>query len=379
MELNPQVATTIVTNLKDIIPHQINLFDMNGVIIASTDESRIGTSHEGAKIVALTNETLTIERDNQFEGAKKGINIPVVFDQSVVATIGITGERTEVEPYGNIIKKMTEILIRENWVQMTHFNQRISYNNLVHLLKSKNRDENLASYLSSLLELDLKCKRFVVVGKLLDHKEQAIFDYENLLPFINTRFQAYDSIFFSLANNELCIFVEEKDSKLITNLLNSLQNDIYLKFKRHFSFGIGSITSYSEYRSSYLEAKKTVDWLIYKNEAGIELFKNLDYGLFLDLIPKKDATQLLNKVFHHMKEKDIEQFEEIFDTYTLYNGSILKCSEALFIHKNTFQNKLDKLTKKTGYNPRKLQDFTILSIAFYLRKIMKYNEINLNE
>lgn len=75
MELEPKVAKLIVKSLKDIINHEINLFDTSGTIIASTDTVRIGTSHEGARLAAKNQQTLTIEHDNQFKGAKKGINI----------------------------------------------------------------------------------------------------------------------------------------------------------------------------------------------------------------------------------------------------------------------------------------------------------------
>ena len=99
MELEPKVAKLIVKSLKDIINHEINLFDTSGTIIASTDTVRIGTSHEGARLAAKNQQTLTIEHDNQFKGAKKGINIPVLFNQSVVAIIGITGERRTFGEY----------------------------------------------------------------------------------------------------------------------------------------------------------------------------------------------------------------------------------------------------------------------------------------
>lgn len=55
MELEPKVAKLIVKSLKDIINHEINLFDTSGTIIASTDTVRIGTSHEGARLAAKTN------------------------------------------------------------------------------------------------------------------------------------------------------------------------------------------------------------------------------------------------------------------------------------------------------------------------------------
>lgn len=105
MDLDPQTAETIVTSLKDIISHEINLFDTTGTIIASTDLSRIGTSHDGARLTIATKKTVFIDSDNEFKGARHGINMPVLFNDSVVAVIGITGERSEVEPFGKVIKK----------------------------------------------------------------------------------------------------------------------------------------------------------------------------------------------------------------------------------------------------------------------------------
>ncbi len=54
MELDPKIAESIVTNLKDVIQHEINLFDATGTIIASTDRTRIGTSHDGARLAIST-------------------------------------------------------------------------------------------------------------------------------------------------------------------------------------------------------------------------------------------------------------------------------------------------------------------------------------
>ena len=45
----------------------------------------------------------------------------------------------------------------------------------------------------------------------------------------------------------------------------------------------------------------------------------------------------------------------------------MHCADELYLHKNTLQNRLNKIAEKTGYNPRKLSDFTVLALAFKLR------------
>ncbi len=372
MKLDPEIATEIVTSLKDIINHEINLFDTSGTIIASTDAQRIGMSHDGARIAAKKKTTLTIDYDDQFSGAKKGINVPVLFNNAVVAIIGITGKRSEVEPFGNIIKKMTEILIRENWSQMTAFNRRINYNNLVNMLIQETHDVSLTGYLSSLVDLDLVRTRCVIVGKIMPNDNEIFFDYEDLLPLIHAQFQIYPQSFFSLINQEICLFVDKEDYKELLPSLYSLQKTIQARYNFYISFGIGEEAAYTDYWRSYDEAKKTVTWLQFTRKNTIEKYSDMDYGLLLSSVPISEAKRISKRIFQNLTSEEIEEFKILFATYTKHNGSIIKCAEELFIHKNTFQYKLNRLAEKTGYNPRLLRDYAVLSSVFQLQDLIKF-------
>ena len=149
MDLDPKIAHSIVTSLKDVINHEINLFDTMGYVIASTDESRVGTRHEAARIAAMTQKTVPVDNSEQFRGARHGINVPVLFNEAVVAVVGITGNREDVESFGTIIGKMTEILIRENHDQVVRFDELERYANLMNLLVLKRHDHGLVDYLAS--------------------------------------------------------------------------------------------------------------------------------------------------------------------------------------------------------------------------------------
>ena len=58
----------------------INIMNTKGIIIASSDISRIGTIHEGALEVVKTGLTVEIpvEKLHQYMGAKEGINTPII-------------------------------------------------------------------------------------------------------------------------------------------------------------------------------------------------------------------------------------------------------------------------------------------------------------
>lgn len=371
MELEPQIAKTIVKHLKDIIHFEINLFDTSGTIIASTDEVRIGTSHSGARLAASSKQTLTIEYDEQFKGAKKGINLPVLFNNTVVAIIGITGEKKEVEPFGNIIKKMTEILIRENWMQITHFNQQMNYSNFINVLLSPTRDESMTAYLASILEIDLTLERYVIYGCFKEEAtEEANKNYEGLPHLIYQRIHHYNHSFYTITNHTVTIMMEKMERAALKTLMASLATDIQGKFKQAFGFGIGSIaTTIDQLPKSHHEAKIAAQWALADAPQALKCFDELNLELILSAIPPNYTQQFVQNVLGNLNEKEQSEFSTILHTYAKHNGSINKGAEELFIHKNTLQYKLNRLYELTGFNPRNLNDFTILTLAFQLKDL----------
>lgn len=224
MNLDPKIAETIVNNLKDVINHEINLFDTTGTIIASTDPARIGTTHEGARLAIETQQPVPIDSEHQFKGAKHGINMPVMFQDTAVAVIGITGERAEVEPFGNVIKKMTEILIRENWDHVERYDRRVRVSNLAGILKLRHHDESLAAYYASMLRVDLDIPRLVLVGRAQAEDDSAL-DYNGLYEMFHARFESFKTSFFAFLERDICLFIDVRDERRISALVNGMSDD----------------------------------------------------------------------------------------------------------------------------------------------------------
>ena len=366
MNLDPQIAETIVTNLKDVINHEINLFDTTGTIIASTDRSRLGTTHEGARLAIETQRTVSIDSEHQFRGARNGINVPVMFQDAAVAVIGITGERAEVEPFGNVIKKMTEILIRENWDHVVQYDQRVRVSNLANMLKLRNHDESLAGYYASILQIDLDVPRVVVVGRF-EGADDDTPDYNDLYAMFHARFQTLKTSFFAFLERDICMFVDARDLRRLPSLLEGLRADAERAGGHPLIFGIGrAAMAGGDYWRSYDEACRAIEWLSFEGAGHTMRFEDMDLGLMVSSVPRDSALQLVSHVFEGLSEREIEEYREIFDAYVRHNGSIVHCAEELYLHKNTLQNRLNKIAAKTGYNPRNLADHTVLTIAFML-------------
>lgn len=84
MKIPQYLACDIVESMKKIINQDINYIDTDGMIIASTNKNRVGTFHGGAKRVLTTKSELIISFDDQYEGTKQGINLPVFFQNDIV-------------------------------------------------------------------------------------------------------------------------------------------------------------------------------------------------------------------------------------------------------------------------------------------------------
>lgn len=371
MNLDPQIAETIVTNIKDVINHEINLFDTTGTIIASTVRSRIGTDHDGARLAIQTKKTVVIDDEHEFRGAKHGINVPVMFNDQVVAVIGITGKREEVEPFGNVLKKMTEILIRENWNLNVQYDQRTRMSELANMLKLHHHDEALVGYYASILRIDLSIPRIVILGNA-EFDDSEIPDYDSMYTMMHVRFQQLKSSFFALSKNGVCIFLDAKNERELPALLEGLRDDARRALHHPMRFGVGLVAQNgNDYWHSYEEAKRALEWLEFSGKGFVGRYDTMDLGLVVSSVPEDNAQRLVDHVFHGLTEEEIDAFQVVFDAYERHNGSIVHCAEELFLHKNTLQNRLNKIADKTGYNPRRLSGFVVLAMAFLLRRYLK--------
>ena len=114
--LFPDLANKIVREVRRLITENIIIINIEGVIIASTDTERIGQFHEGA-LRAKQKKTVIITKEDErrLQGVKAGMNLPLLFHDEVIGVIGITGEPENISRYGEILRKMTELLIHENY------------------------------------------------------------------------------------------------------------------------------------------------------------------------------------------------------------------------------------------------------------------------
>ena len=362
MNISKNLATNILQQLKNIINQDLNYINEDGTIIASTDPKRVGTFHAASVECIKREKTIIIENDNEYIGSKKGINMPIYFDESIIGVIGITGDKKEVSKFGEIIRLMTSILLKEAWIK----DQDIRKGKIV-----KSFIERIVlEYEHDFFPMtDFLFPYVVIVGKA--DKNDVFIDEEDIQSVLKDNLSYNRHNYFTFYRNEVIILYHYHKDEDISKALDNLIKKLSEKIKLNFKFGIGTKSSeYEELKISYKNAKEILKISdVFSASDSVFEYDKKDLELLFINFKMSNMKSFNEKVLKNFSQKELKEFSTIMTVYEEFNGSITQTAEKLFMHKNTLQYKLQKIKKLSGYDPRVLRDFTVLSLAFKLRSM----------
>lgn len=371
MLLNQPTASEIIRRIKDVIDFDLNIMDNTGLILASTDVRRINTYHEGAHIIIENDlDELIVERDDEYKGCKKGVNLPINFASQIIGVIGITGHPAETIKYGRILQKMTEMLIRE-YFEASQQNaaerrQLVFINNFLH--------GNLEIPLTDL-------EKWLQDNLLGPHGPFCVA----LIKFVDNRktdlpsdlLQANHDVIKKHIKNELTrsriltvyiggyfIVISNLSAVRLQAFVDRLADEIQSLYQLPILCCIGNeYVNYLDIPQSYIEASTIFHHYFDQNLQGIFLYSTIVLDFTINQIPVMHRRNLYNNVFSVCSVEEVKSFSDFIIDYFKCNGSLNKLAEKLFIHKNTVQYKIQCIYKKTGFNLRVQQDLFILYLA----------------
>ncbi|MFF4353141.1 CdaR family transcriptional regulator [Streptomyces sp. NPDC001530] len=114
--LSPSLAQEIAADTSAVIGFNVLITDAEGMVIGSGDSSRVGSFHEASVEVVRTQEPAThsASQAHKLRGVRPGVTLPLVTGGRAVGTVGITGTPAQVRRFGLLVKRQTEILLRES-------------------------------------------------------------------------------------------------------------------------------------------------------------------------------------------------------------------------------------------------------------------------
>ena len=358
----PELAEKIVKEVRKLIGEDIIVVNIEGNIIASTDLERVGTFHEGALITAQKKRKLIITEEDQIKltGVKAGINFPIFFQHDVIGVLGITGDPDKVTPFGEIIRKMTELLISENYyAEQYDWHTRAVESFVMDWVQSKEWDDPFITQ-AKLLSINLKVKRTVVIIEFLGLSSPLPRDSWSS---IFNRFQQNTQEVVARSGNERMVLLINASNgptrinieKRLTQFFQFLSNN----FGITAAAGVGQASESHEISNSYRQAERSLK--IAKANGTITFDENLTLEMISEEInPKTKADFVIRTIGSLREETDLlETLKELFKQ----NHSLKNTAINLHIHINTLHYRLKKVEELTQLNPNHIHDLVNLYLG----------------
>ncbi len=346
-----------------MIDEQIIICDIDGIIIASTDKLRVGNYHEGAAEVIKNKSQLIISEkmSMQLKGVKTGINLPLFFHNNVIGVIGITGEIKKVKPFGEIVRKMTELLINESYyTEQLEFEHRAIENFIFEWIQSKDLNQTLRDRAQTLgLQIDGN-KQVILID--LD-KEDSIIQ-KDVWHYVKDVIPKKD-ILVRWGNDRLFwLHTIDQVESVKDSFLTFIKDKCEETFELKLLIGVGKCVTPNQVHFSYEQALSALKYS--SKNLGISYYTGLYLELCLQDISEQTKQEFIRRTIGGLiNNKQLLLTLVVFFEEEL---SYQKASDSLFIHINTLHYRLSRIEEITNFNPRKFSDLICLYLAITFLK-----------
>ena len=374
LRLSRQGAQAIVEEVGAIVGQHINMMDPEGYVIASTDPERIGTLHEGArKIIREHLDELYVRDEEATLTSRPGLNLPVYQAGSIAGVIGITGRYEDVAGYGQIVKKMVEILIRENvWQDERRMGQRVLNRFLEDwVLGSGLLQPRVLEERGFALGIDISVPRRVMVSGVRNFQEYAsTASGQKLLEQAEgeaASLAGAGCLVFRNAGRQIFL-VQDASDRHMEQLAGRIRSRVNKKFGIGLVMGIGGRAR--DIHVAYGQANKA--WRSADmSKRDVMTYDSVTLELFTEDVADSVKAEYLRKVFKNCGYEELCQWMGLLEAYFGAEGSLKAASDAMHIHKNTLTYKLRKLEELTGYDVRVLSQSAVFYMAMVFFRDVK--------
>ncbi len=357
-QIKASLANQIINAVEDVCGQSVNFITPSGIIFASSDEKRVGDYHEIGHRASISREIIEVDDDESFNGTKKGVNIPIIHQNEVVAVIGISGEPEKVRKYTELAVKITRLFILEQELESYERSEQQKRNYVIQGLIS-GEISNHAYFDDCLNELNMdRSKEYRTIVVRLNKRYNAVntsmleahvFQLFNLPPVV---------VHSYIYPHEYIAIAEADKLHAMINRLRSFAADN----KQLLGVAVGSSQRISKQHRSYNSACIALKASQCK-QTGFCDFNDLNIEILLGSVTAEGKEMFLKKTISLLSDEEIK----LLETYFSCDMSLQRSCEKLFIHKNTLQYRLDRISEKTGYNPRQFREAVVLYIALLLR------------
>ncbi|WP_066384012.1 CdaR family transcriptional regulator [Neobacillus mesonae] len=380
MKILEHIAQDIVEKASGILHYPISITDNEGIIIGSTDKSRIGIFHQPSLEVIKKNVMVYCKSKIE-KRVLPGVSAPLKFNNKVIGVLGIVGEPREVEKYVQLVKNQVEMMcqeaFRKEMVELKEKMIEMFVHQMIHFNENESHVIDQIYQSAKLLEFNIDTDRVCLLIDIKNFSNRLSANKEGDDLFERFPLQYFQPEVLSFLQ---LIFKENKDD--IVSFL-SLERFIVIKslpYPRSFSALMESLEEKLQKINTFLETKYWVSAIIaagdvssclsgisesYRNavkamsiglrfepDAAIHLYNNRE--ILLRMLPKELSNDYQNKLLklaHPLIQQDnYDVLASTFIGFCKYNMNLSEASRNLYIHRNTIIYRLEKISEITSLN-----------------------------
>lgn len=375
MNLTEKLAGEIINEVNDVIREKINIMNARGIIIASSNNTRVGEFHEAAREIIENNlEEIIVHYDGEFRGAKCGVNYPIKILGNMVGVLGITGKYQEIANSAKIVKKLTELMLLNDHARLQK--------KLTETAKNRYIDEWLAGDVKNItrefmekglaIGIDITIpRRFVActvygTNKAISIEEMAeIEKIEEKIINMSTRLDV-KNIYYKDRSSILLLGMTLMNDEQIEKFVIRMIELIECYDGMDIAIGIDSKEeNYLLAKDAYEKAKRANQVCLRSDYWKYRFYYELNMDIFTSEITALTKIEYIHRIFKNFTDIEIRESIVLLENYYESEGSLSKTSERLYLHKNTIQYKLKKIAERTGYDPRSIRHSSLFYNAIF--------------
>ncbi len=376
--LDSKLAQEIVARTMKIIDSNINVMDARGRIIGSGDQDRIGELHEGA-LLALSQGRI-VDIDDvialHLQGVRPGINLPLRIDGDIVGVIGLTGNPGQLRQYGELVCMTAEMMLEQ--ARLLHIlaqDSRLREELVLNLIRTEELTPALTDW-AQRLGIDLNQPRIAAVVEIDSGQlgvDSAMAELQQLQTLLTM--PERNNLIAILSLTEMVVlrpalnshgrWDAEEHRRSMDTLLSRITERGELRVRMalgNFFTGTGSIArSYRTASTTMMVGKQRMP------EQRSYYYQDLILPVLLDSLRGGWQANELARPLERLRATDNNGLlRRTLACWFLNNAHPTATAKALFIHRNTLEYRLKRISELTGLNLDNLDDRLLLYIALQL-------------
>ncbi|WP_029590193.1 CdaR family transcriptional regulator [Franconibacter pulveris] len=376
--LDARLAQNIVDRTMKIIDCNINVMDGKGRIIGSGDPERIGELHEGALLAISQRRIVDIDDavTRHLQGVKPGINLPLRLNRNIVGVIGLTGDPGQLRQYGELVCMTAEMMLEQ--AQLMHMmarDVRLREELVLNLIRSEQTSPMLSEW-AHRLGIDLSQPRVALVVEIDSGQlgvDTAMTELQQLQTLLTSTEKSpliaivsmTQIVLLKPALNARGMWAPDEQRQYMHALMEQISARSRLKIRlamgNYFPDAGGIARSYRTASTTVTVGKSN------QPQKRIYFYKDLILPLLLDSIKEDWQAKELTRPVARLKQMDSNGL--LLRTLKGWYANNLQASlaaKALFIHRNTLEYRMKRISEITGLNLDSFDDRILLYIALQL-------------